>query len=71
MSVDQSVVDFDLPEKLTSFATTTIQLLAIIGVMCQSTWQVLILILPMAAAGLWLQVGFIFLLSFNIENDSR
>ncbi|MCO5600615.1 hypothetical protein L7F22_054730 [Adiantum nelumboides] len=54
-SSDQSVVDLDIPFRLASFASTTIQLLAIIGVMCQVTWQVLLLFIPVAAICLWLQ----------------
>ena len=55
-SADQSVVDLDIPFRLASYASTTIQLLGIIGVMCQVTWQVLVLFLPVAAICLWLQV---------------
>eukprot|EP00250_Pteridium_aquilinum_P021742 c25207_g1_i1 orf=137-4615(-) len=54
-SSDQSVVDLDIPFRLASYASTTIQLLAIIGVMCQVTWQVLLLFIPVAASCLWLQ----------------
>lgn len=62
VSVDQSVVDLDIPFRLGGFASTTIQLLGIVGVMCQVTWQVLLLIIPMAIACLWMQVT---TLSFN------
>ena len=57
-SADQSVVDLDIPFRLASYASTTIQLLGIIGVMCQVTWQVLVLFLPVAFICLWLQVVF-------------
>ena len=56
VSVDQSVVDLDIPFRLGGFASTTIQLLGIVGVMTQVTWQVLLLIVPMAIACLWMQV---------------
>lgn len=56
VSVDQSVVDLDIPFRLGGFASTTIQLLGIVGVMTKVTWQVLLLIVPMAIACLWMQV---------------
>ena len=56
VSVDQSVVDLDLPFRLGGFASTTIQLLGIVGLMMKVTWQVLLLVVPMAIACLWLQV---------------
>lgn len=55
VSVDQSVVDLDIPFRLGGFASTTIQLLGIVGVMMKVTWQVLLLVVPMAIACLWLQ----------------
>lgn len=54
--MDQSVVDLDIPFRLGGFASTTIQLLGIVGVMTKVTWQVLLLFLPMAMACLWMQV---------------
>ncbi|KAL5711466.1 Multidrug resistance-associated protein 5 [Ranunculus cassubicifolius] len=54
--VDQSVVDLDIPFRLGGFASTTIQLIGIVGVMTKVTWQVLLLVIPMAAACLWMQV---------------
>lgn len=56
MSVDQSVVDLDIPFRLGGFASTTIQLLGIVGVMSKVTWQVLLLFFPMAIACWWMQV---------------
>ncbi|WOH01816.1 hypothetical protein DCAR_0521201 [Daucus carota subsp. sativus] len=55
VSVDQSVVDLDIPFRLGSFASTTIQLIGIVGVMTQVTWQILLLVIPMAIACLWMQ----------------
>ncbi|XP_020593694.1 ABC transporter C family member 5 [Phalaenopsis equestris] len=55
VSVDQSVVDLDIPNRLGSFATTLIQLLGIIGVMSKVTWQVLLLLFPMTIVCLWMQ----------------
>ncbi|KAI3782932.1 hypothetical protein L2E82_12991 [Cichorium intybus] len=55
VSVDQSVVDLDIPFRLGGFASTTIQLLGIVGVMTQVTWQILLLVVPMAIACLWMQ----------------
>lgn len=57
MSIDQSVVDLDIPFRLGGFASTTIQLLGIVGVLTQVTWQILLLIIPMAIACLWMQVS--------------
>ncbi|KAL5218368.1 hypothetical protein ABZP36_019052 [Zizania latifolia] len=55
VSVDQSVVDLDIAFRLGGFASTTIQLLGIVAVMSKVTWQVLILIVPMAVACMWMQ----------------
>ncbi|XVF81080.1 hypothetical protein PTKIN_Ptkin15bG0127600 [Pterospermum kingtungense] len=55
VSIDQSVVDLDIPFRLGGFASTTIQLLGIVGVMTKVTWQVLLLVVPMAVACLWMQ----------------
>jgi hypothetical protein len=57
VSVDQSVVDLDIAFRLGGFASTTIQLLGIVAVMSKVTWQVLILIVPMAIACMWMQVN--------------
>ncbi|KAL8143005.1 hypothetical protein V2J09_016037 [Rumex salicifolius] len=55
VSIDQSVIDLDIPFRLGGFASTTIQLLGIVGVMMKATWQVLLLVVPMAIACLWMQ----------------
>ncbi|OIW04791.1 hypothetical protein TanjilG_11093 [Lupinus angustifolius] len=55
VSVDQSVVDLDIPFRLGGFASTTIQLIGIVGVMTEVTWQVWLLVIPMAVACLWMQ----------------
>ncbi|GMH25910.1 hypothetical protein Nepgr_027753 [Nepenthes gracilis] len=55
VSVDQSVVDLDIPFRLGGFASTTIQLLGIVGLMMKVTWQVLLLVIPMAIACLLMQ----------------
>ncbi|KAE9619405.1 hypothetical protein Lal_00047868 [Lupinus albus] len=55
VSVDQSVVDLDIPFRLGGFASTTIQLIGIVAVMSEVTWQVLLLVVPMAVACLWMQ----------------
>ncbi|RVW53624.1 ABC transporter C family member 5 [Vitis vinifera] len=49
------VVDLDIPFRLGGFASTTILLLGIVGVMTKVTWQVLLLVIPMAIACLWMQ----------------
>lgn len=56
VSVDQSVIDLDIPFRLGGFASTTIQLIGIVGVMTEVTWQILLLVIPMAIACLWMQV---------------
>ncbi|KAI0500454.1 hypothetical protein KFK09_018666 [Dendrobium nobile] len=55
VSIDQSVVDLDIPFRLGGFASTTIQLLGIVGVMSKVTWQVLLLLIPMTIICLWMQ----------------
>ncbi|KAL7198496.1 hypothetical protein ACSBR2_020896 [Camellia fascicularis] len=55
VSIDQSVVDLDIAFRLGGFAATTIQLLGIVGVMTKVTWQILLLVIPMAIACLWMQ----------------
>ena len=57
VSIDQSVVDLDIPFRLGGFASMTILLLGIVGVMTKVTWQVLLLVIPMAIACLWMQVN--------------
>jgi len=44
VSIDQSVVDLDIPFRLGGFASTTIQLIGIVDVMTEDTWQVLLLL---------------------------
>lgn len=55
VSIDQSVIDLDIPFRLGGFASTTIQLLGIVGVMSKVTWQVLLLLIPMTIVCLWMQ----------------
>ncbi|KAF8007224.1 hypothetical protein BT93_K1277 [Corymbia citriodora subsp. variegata] len=55
VSIDQSVVDLDIPFRLGGFASTTIQLIGIVCVMAKVTWQVILLVIPMAGACLWMQ----------------
>jgi hypothetical protein len=52
-------VDLDIAFRLGGFASTTIQLLGIVAVMSKVTWQVLILIVPMAIACMWMQVNIV------------
>ncbi|XAR58683.1 Xenobiotic-transporting ATPase [Bertholletia excelsa] len=55
VSADQSVVDLELPNRIGSFISTSIQLLGIVGVMTKVTWQILLLVVPMFVACLWMQ----------------
>jgi len=50
------VVDLDIPFRLGGFASSTIQLIGIVAVMTDVTWQVLLLVVPMAILCLWMQV---------------
>ena len=50
VSIDQSVVDLDIPFRLGGFAPTTVQLLGIVTVMTKITRQVLLLVNSMAIA---------------------
>ena len=50
VSIDQSVVDLDIPFRLGGFALKTIQLLCIVTVMTKITRQVLLLVISMAIA---------------------
>lgn len=58
-------MDLDIPFRLGGFASTTIQLIGIVGVMTKVTWQVLLLVVPMAVACLWMQVIMIFSINFE------
>ncbi|XP_010540924.1 PREDICTED: ABC transporter C family member 5-like [Tarenaya hassleriana] len=55
VSIDQSVVDLDIPFRLGGFAATTIQLIGIVGVMTNVTWQVFLLVVPTCVACVWMQ----------------
>ncbi|EOA39482.1 hypothetical protein CARUB_v10008087mg [Capsella rubella] len=55
VSIDQSVVDLDIPFRLGGFASTTIQLFGIVAVMTNVTWQVFLLVVPVAVACFWMQ----------------
>ncbi|OIW13223.1 hypothetical protein TanjilG_03552 [Lupinus angustifolius] len=57
VSFDQSVVDLDITFRLGGFASI-IQLIGIVAVMLEVTWQVLLLVVPMAVACLWMQVRY-------------
>ncbi|XP_058770986.1 ABC transporter C family member 5-like [Vicia villosa] len=59
VSIDQSVVDLDIPFRLGGFASSTIQLIGIVAVMSQVTWQVLLLVVPMAIGCLSMQKYYI------------
>ncbi|KAJ4818555.1 ABC subfamily C transporter [Rhynchospora pubera] len=54
-STDQSAVDFSVPYLIGSYAFAIIQLLSIIAVMSQVTWQVFVVFLPVTALCIWYQ----------------
>ncbi|QHO26594.1 ABC transporter C family member 3 [Arachis hypogaea] len=54
-STDQSAVDTDIPNQISSVAFTLIQLLGIIAVMSQVAWQVFFVFIPVIAASIWYQ----------------
>ncbi|CAK9166892.1 unnamed protein product [Ilex paraguariensis] len=58
-STDQSAVDLNIPGQVASFAFSIIQLLGIIAVMSQVTWQVVIIFFPVIAICIWLQQYYI------------
>ena len=49
------LTSMDKTIRLGRFASTTIQLLGIVEVMTQVTWQILLLIVPMEIACIWMQ----------------
>ncbi|KAJ3693131.1 hypothetical protein LUZ60_012226 [Juncus effusus] len=55
VSVDQSVVDLDIPFRLGGFSSSTIQVISIIVVMMNVTWQILFIFVPIAIVCLWIQ----------------
>lgn len=65
VSIDQSVVDLDIPFRLGGFASTTIQLCGIVAVMTNVTWQVFLLVVPVAVACFWMQVNLFSIFPLN------
>ncbi|KAL3503595.1 hypothetical protein ACH5RR_038044 [Cinchona calisaya] len=58
-STDQSAVDLDIPYRVGSFAFSIIQLLGIIAVMSQVSWQIFIIFIPVIAICIWLEQYYI------------
>ncbi|XP_068667437.1 putative ABC transporter C family member 15 [Aristolochia californica] len=58
-STDQSIVDTDIPYRLAGLAFALIQLLAIIILMSQVTWQVFLLFVIILAISIWYQAYYI------------
>ncbi|KAG9446395.1 hypothetical protein H6P81_012523 [Aristolochia fimbriata] len=58
-STDQSIVDTDIPYRLAGLAFALIQLLAIIILMSQVTWQVFLLFVIVLAISIWYQAYYI------------
>uniref|UniRef100_A0A803LN55 ABC-type xenobiotic transporter n=1 Tax=Chenopodium quinoa TaxID=63459 RepID=A0A803LN55_CHEQI len=58
-STDQSAVDLNIPSQIGAFAFSFIQLLGIIVVMSQITWQVFVIFIPVTAVSLWYQQYYI------------
>ncbi|KAJ7560932.1 hypothetical protein O6H91_03G006700 [Diphasiastrum complanatum] len=54
-STDQSALDLELPYRLAGMAFQVIQILGIIAVMSISTWQVLLIFVPVAMTCIWIQ----------------
>ncbi|KAJ4802620.1 ABC transporter C family member 5 [Rhynchospora pubera] len=55
VSVDQSIVDTDIPFRLGGFSATTIQVICIISVMMNATWQVVFVFFPVVIISLCIQ----------------
>ncbi|XP_068665787.1 putative ABC transporter C family member 15 [Aristolochia californica] len=58
-STDQGIVDTDIPYRLAGLAFALIQLLAIIILMSQVTWQVFLLFVIILAISIWYQAYYI------------
>ncbi|GMI89861.1 ATP-binding cassette C3, MULTIDRUG RESISTANCE PROTEIN 3, multidrug resistance-associated protein 3 [Hibiscus trionum] len=58
-STDQSAVDLDIPDQVAGVALSLIQLLGIIAVMSQVSWQIFIIFIPVVATCIWYQKYYI------------
>ncbi|KAJ7256555.1 hypothetical protein O6H91_Y414300 [Diphasiastrum complanatum] len=58
-STDQIELDLEFPLRLEGLAFSIIQVLAILAVMSQVTWQVVFLLIPVSTMCIWLQVCFL------------
>ncbi|KAI3810261.1 hypothetical protein L1987_19872 [Smallanthus sonchifolius] len=54
-STDQSAVDLTIPNAVGVFAFAVVQLLAVIAMMSQISWQVFLVFIPVIAICIWLQ----------------
>ncbi|XP_078182457.1 multidrug resistance-associated protein 5 [Carex rostrata] len=55
VSVDQSIVDTDIPFRLGGFSATTIQVFSVIIVMMNATWQVVFVFVPVVVISICVQ----------------
>nr|XP_043618789.1 ABC transporter C family member 3-like isoform X2 [Erigeron canadensis] len=55
VSTDQSAVDLTIPNSIGAFAFALVQLLAVIALMCQISWQVFLVFIPIITICIWLQ----------------
>ncbi|KAE8679111.1 ABC transporter C family member 7 [Hibiscus syriacus] len=58
-STDQSAVDLNIPNQVTSFSFSVIRLLGIIAIVSLVAWQILIIFVPMTATYIWYQQYYI------------
>nr|GEV25329.1 ABC transporter C family member 3-like isoform X3 [Tanacetum cinerariifolium] len=58
-STDQSAVDLTIPNAIGVFAFAVVQLLAVIAMMAQISWQVFLVFVPVIAICIWLQQYYI------------
>ncbi|GJY04827.1 ABC transporter C family member 3-like protein isoform X3 [Tanacetum coccineum] len=58
-STDQSAVDLTIPNAIGVFAFAVVQLLAVIAMMAQISWQVFLVFVPFIAICIWLQQYYI------------
>lgn len=72
-SIDQSVLDLEMANKIGWCAFSIIQILGTIAVMSQVAWEVFVIFIPVTGICIWYQVGkkFNFLLYLLISREKK
>lgn len=65
-STDQTAVDLTISNAVGVFVFAVVQILAVIAIMSQISWQVLLVFIPVIAICVWLQVCHI---NFSTDNN--